>query len=157
MKIILQSDDVDRWVGSIEAGALGGAWQTHPVENPQGALELALREIVRRERTPRTHGANIYRARRENADENEPLEPVATVNGRLLPLRLDLANHSPTGFEWGYSGSGPAQLALAILACEFHDEFALEHYQLFKDRAIAAAHKDGFTLTSADIAALLDE
>ena len=35
---------------------------------------------------------------------------------RLLPIRLDLYNHSPDGFEWGYAGSGPAQLALAILA-----------------------------------------
>ena len=34
----------------------------------------------------------------------------------MLPLRLDLYNHSPDGFEWGYGGSGPAQLALAILA-----------------------------------------
>lgn len=37
--------------------------------------------------------------------------------GRIpLPLRLDLVNHSPTGFEWGFGGSGPAQLALALLA-----------------------------------------
>lgn len=35
---------------------------------------------------------------------------------RALPTRLDLARHSPTGFEVGYAGSGPAQLALAILA-----------------------------------------
>ena len=27
-----------------------------------------------------------------------------------LPLRLDIVNHSPTGFAWGYSG--PAQLAI---------------------------------------------
>jgi hypothetical protein len=27
-----------------------------------------------------------------------------------LPMRLELANHSPTGFEWGYGGSGSAQL-----------------------------------------------
>lgn len=33
-----------------------------------------------------------------------------------LPLRLDLGNHSPMGFEWGYVGSGPHQLALAMLA-----------------------------------------
>jgi len=33
-----------------------------------------------------------------------------------LPLRLDIVNHSPTGFAWGYSGSGAAQLAVAILA-----------------------------------------
>lgn len=32
-----------------------------------------------------------------------------------LALRQDLLNHS-AGFEWGYGGSGPAQLALAILA-----------------------------------------
>ena len=41
---------------------------------------------------------------------------IVTVNGRRLNPRLDLWNHSPTGFEWGYCGSGPAQLALAILA-----------------------------------------
>jgi len=33
-----------------------------------------------------------------------------------LDPRLDLCNHSPTGFAWGYSGSGPAQTSLAILA-----------------------------------------
>ena len=38
-----------------------------------------------------------------------------TVNGRALNPRFDLWNHSPSGFEWGYGGSGPAQLALAKL------------------------------------------
>ncbi len=33
-----------------------------------------------------------------------------------LPARCEIWNHSPSGFEWGYGGSGPAQLALAILA-----------------------------------------
>ena len=28
--------------------------------------------------------------------------------GHPLPPRLDLANKSPSGFEWGYGGSGPA-------------------------------------------------
>ena len=38
---------------------------------------------------------------------------TAHVNVELLPLdpRLDLANHSPTGFRWGYGGNGPALLA----------------------------------------------
>ena len=39
-----------------------------------------------------------------------------------LPLRLDLFNHSPTGFSWGYGGSGPAQLALALLADALGDD-----------------------------------
>lgn len=32
-----------------------------------------------------------------------------------LPLYLDYCNKSPSGFSWGYSGSGPHQLAFAIL------------------------------------------
>ena len=32
-----------------------------------------------------------------------------------LPLHLEIINHSPDGFNWGYQGSGPAQLALALL------------------------------------------
>lgn len=39
------------------------------------------------------------------------------INGRALHPRRSQAiiNHSPDGFSWGYQGSGPAQLALAIL------------------------------------------
>ena len=50
-----------------------------------------------------------------------------------VPARLDLANHSPTGFEFGYGGSGPSQSALAILA-DFteDDQLALRRYQDFK-------------------------
>ena len=36
-----------------------------------------------------------------------------------LPLCLNIRNHSPTGFAWGYGGSGPAQLSLAILVDHF--------------------------------------
>ncbi len=41
---------------------------------------------------------------------------IATDGSQIpLPPRFDVRNHSPSGFEWGYGGSGPAQLALAIL------------------------------------------
>src|SRR5262245_26367929 len=50
--------------------------------------------------------------------------------GHLLSARRDLFNHSPCGFEWGYGGSGPAQLALAILCKVMHDdERAVQLYQ----------------------------
>lgn len=55
---------------------------------------------------------------------------------RTLPHRLDLRSHSPTGFAWGYLGSGPAQLALAILCDVYDDETALAHYQRFKEVVI---------------------
>ena len=39
------------------------------------------------------------------------------VDGRRLSPAFSqrVFNHSPGGFSWGYPGSGPAQLALAIL------------------------------------------
>jgi hypothetical protein len=36
-----------------------------------------------------------------------------------LQTHQDIRNHSPDGFNWGYGGSGPSQLALAILADHF--------------------------------------
>ena len=59
------------------------------------------------------------------------------VNYQELPLRLDLANKSPTGFSWGYNGSGPAQLALALLADALGEKEALEIYQDFKRDFVA--------------------
>lgn len=46
-----------------------------------------------------------------------PGRVVVTVNGietYTLPPKNDIWNHSPDGFNWGYAGSGPAQLALAL-------------------------------------------
>ena len=40
---------------------------------------------------------------------------------KKLDPRWDLRNHSPDGFEWGYGGSGPSQLALAIIADTLRD------------------------------------
>lgn len=49
-----------------------------------------------------------------------------------------IRNHSPDGFEWGYEGSGPAQLALAILLDATDDrEIAEDNYQDFKRQFVA--------------------
>jgi hypothetical protein len=77
---------------------------------------------------------------------------IVTVDGRPLNPRLDLWNHSPTGFEWGYGGSGPAQLALAILADHFgNDEQAFNFHHRYKWEVIAELPKRSWTLTSQDI------
>jgi Family of unknown function (DUF6166) len=58
----------------------------------------------------------------------------------MVPLdpRNDLRNHSPDGLECGYSGSGPAQLALAMLADFTGDDgLALDLYQAFKQEVVA--------------------
>jgi Family of unknown function (DUF6166) len=59
-----------------------------------------------------------------------------------LPLRLDLRNHSPTGFAWGYEGSGPAQLALALLCDTIGESKATLLYQDFKRFFVAALSPD---------------
>lgn len=59
---------------------------------------------------------------------------------RDLDLRLDVRDHSPTGFNWGYGGSGPAQLALAICCDCLGDETGGDPYvyQTFKDAFVSA-------------------
>lgn len=69
-----------------------------------------------------------------------------------LDPRLDLKNHSPDGFEWGYMGSGPAQLALAILAdATGNDDFALRYYQDFKESMIGCIMSPEFELLHSDV------
>lgn len=64
--------------------------------------------------------------------------------GHTLNLRHDLRNHSPGGAAWGYSGSGPAQLALGLLADYLDDdELAQACYQDFKSAVIARLDQRG--------------
>jgi len=75
---------------------------------------------------------------------------------------LALVNHSPSGFEWGYGGSGPAQLALALLLDYTGDEaFALDHYQAFKTEVVSqldcAGSAGSWRLTGPEIDAVLHE
>lgn len=85
---------------------------------------------------------------------------------RQLDPRLDLRNHSPDGLEWGYAGSGPAQLALAILADHLRtttdvlavprapdhaDRLAERWHQDFKRTAIAPLEGDTWTMTAEDV------
>jgi hypothetical protein len=77
------------------------------------------------------------------ARESPSGQPVVTVcdgqKCQTLPLRLDLFNHSPSGFSWGYGGSGPAQLALALLADALaDDDRAIRLHQDFKFKVVAA-------------------
>jgi hypothetical protein len=88
------------------------------------------------------HSDRVYTIQRT------PQGVVCTVSGEPIPLRLDLWNHSPTGFEFGYGGSGPAQLALAILADCCGDDLAVTHHQAFKWAVIARITGPGANLTA---------
>lgn len=79
------------------------------------------------------------------------------VNGMELNPRLHIRNHSPTGFNWGYGGSGPAQLALAMLAEVAGDQVAERWYQEFKFARIAGIIDSNWRITDAEIMAWLKE
>lgn len=61
---------------------------------------------------------------------------------RALRPGFEFVKHSPSGFEWGYGGSGPAQLAFALLldhcqapgpALMFHQDFKWNVISKFGD------------------------
>jgi len=60
---------------------------------------------------------------------------VVTKDGEILSPgpSQKIWNHSPDGFQWGYGGSGPAQLALALLLdVTDNTETAVKLHQDFK-------------------------
>lgn len=65
------------------------------------------------------------------------------LNGKYLsPSKSQsIFNHSPDGFNWGYGGSGPAQLALAICLELFG---SANGYQDFKWAIVANLPKSDF-------------
>jgi len=75
---------------------------------------------------------------------------VVRLDGRVLdPARSQKVwNHSPDGFAWGYGGSGPAQLALAILlAAGLSDDDAVRLHQPFKWAFIAPLPQGRFSIS----------
>ncbi len=87
-------------------------------------------------------------------DEGTSEERAAWLDG----VKLDPApsqkycNHSPDGFNWGYHGSGPAQLALAV-AMKVLPKDKWNTYQTFKRNVIAGipqGHDFEIEFTEAD-------
>ena len=75
-------------------------------------------------------------------------DPIVACGNEILTPddSLKVVNHSPTGFEFGYPGSGPAQLAFAILQKLQGDDLALALYQYFKDDFLARCERYGFEI-----------
>lgn len=103
----------------------------------------------------------------DEASERIPVSPLSKgmihgfypsrrveINGReLSPVPSQkLYNHSPDGFNWGYGGSGVAQLALAILLDLVGEERAMRAYQEFKWKKLATLEQGkGFSMPVSEI------
>ena len=77
----------------------------------------------------------------------ELLDPAASLRVR---------SHSPTGYAWGYQGSGPAQLALAILLDCCGRRLAERHYQDFRRLRASRWAQDGWSIQEEVIWRLVD-
>ena len=80
-------------------------------------------------------------------------ENYALLGGsiKIDPTDFDASQHSPDGFGWGDGGSGPAQLALAILLRATDQQTALAHYQAFKWDVVAKLPQADFSLRLATV------
>lgn len=54
--------------------------------------------------------------------------------------------HSPTGYEWGFNGKGPADLALNILLQYARADVAIVWHQQFKKDFLEKAPKEGMKI-----------
>ncbi len=101
-----------------------------------------------------------YSGNRHNPHVNDVIKHESGKPDISLPLQpsLDLFNHSPDGFEWGYGGSGPAQLALAILFDFTEDEsFSIEFHQKFKHDFVMNFRHEYWTLDGEVIQIWIDK
>ncbi|OYR53918.1 hypothetical protein DJ73_06385 [Halorubrum sp. Ea1] len=95
--------------------------------------------------------------------DGTPVVLNLTAHERLSPNRsLGLVRHSPAGFDWGYTGSGPAQLACALLLDYTDNEtVAQQHYIQFRNNVVSQLVCDGpadcWHLTGEEIEAALAE
>lgn len=76
---------------------------------------------------------------------------ISPSKSERLDAALHLRAHSPTGFEWGFGGSGPAQLAFAILYDCTEAEFALANYQAFKEQHVARIQTPSWAIEAGEV------
>ena len=107
------------------------------------------------------YSETLYYAKRVSAGGGQRVFKQILPDG--IPTELSpgssqkLRNHSPDGFQWSYCGSGPAQLALALLLDVTSDpEMAMAHYQDFKFDKVAAWGEE-WRITSREILDWLKE
>ena len=82
---------------------------------------------------------------------------IKNPNGPAVPFVQALVKHSPTGMEWGYGGSGPADLALNILALFVDPREAARLHQDFKWASVAGWQRDHVEFTLGQVRAFVTD
>lgn len=96
---------------------------------------------------PVAYDVKAIHLRRESWRQEDQVGPWPESGGEA---RVDIPQtyvyHSPDGFEWGYGGSGPSDLALNILALFVPPPEAWRLHQRYKDAVIARVPAEGCTI-----------
>ena len=89
----------------------------------------------------------VYKADRKNNGTQ-----IVVIEPGLESRKLNhICRHSPDGFEWGYGGSGPSDLALSILIDAVGPVLAEQYYQQFKWSFIANQPREGFEIKLSEV------
>ena len=105
--------------------------------------------------TQKTHPETLYYGKKISTCGHQPVFKRLLPDGEPTELSpaasQKLINHSPSGFQWSYQGSGPAQLALALLLdVTVNPDLAQAHYQDFKFNLVASWGEE-WEITSREI------
>ena len=123
-----------------------------PSAHGRGALRLVVPEPVVPE--PIETGPGVSVRRECEALTGDPDDVVLwRTGGRARASVPHVPRHSPTGIEWGYVGSGPADLARSVLLALTDEGTADALYQRFKSEVVASVPESGGVLRAADVRA----
>lgn len=82
---------------------------------------------------------------------------IHTASGIRTNVPRSIYKHSPTGYNFGYGGSGPADFALNVaLAAGVHADIAYHHYQSFKWAVVAIEQSDRLVIPRETVIAYFD-
>lgn len=80
-----------------------------------------------------------------------------TASGIRTNVPRSIYKHSPTGYNFGYGGSGPSDFALNVcLAAGIHADVAYRHYQSVKWTFISGATGDRLEIDPNDVRVYVD-
>lgn len=122
-----------------------------------------MKEIIKIQKPAPIYKTKFYRGKRSNPDDEN-------ITGRSVVVGVKYSDgtesiigvlkhrfyHSPTGFNWGYRGSGPADLARSILWDHLEEEPPRALYMTFKEQFVSG-WKDEWQITSEEIQNWIDE
>ena len=134
------------------AGAAGGGDGASSAHD-RASLRLVVARGATVQAATAATGIPILPEAESHSGEPDDVVLWRTCDGEAHASVPHAARHSPTGIEWGYGGSGPADLARSILLALVDEPTADALYQRFKAEVVSAVPEVGGVLRAADVRA----